>query len=513
MAKEFYAVSLKEMDLFLRSLGFTPLTLPNTIELVYGKIIKHNGHVLSQRVFTAINPNGNSRELGEDAIRVQLVVRHERDALLIGKTQKVLRLKTWAVNLRKVINAWEEQYKVCPGCGMPMTIRNGRDGKPFWGCSTYFKTKCDGKPKEQIVPVVAPKPTTKLVPAPAKPKHLPIYKGDGVSVNNIYRIPDDKISEAQARSVDLFLKTKSNLLLESRAGGGKTSLLKHICSDRKDGEKFVYVTFNRKNANKAKKEMPRGTWSNTTHSYLGKAVRDAVRGLPDTAELGKNDIVLDEIYPTMRSPERKRVRRMMAKLTALCKNFAVKPDDIVKIANIAEKYSFEFENDQEREVVVEGVKQVLTLSLPTAKYGKIYDWDDILWWFVMLDLKPSFYDVALIDELQDFNECQLIMVQRMLDIGMRIVSVGDPFQSVYRFRGADGKAFEHLNAMLEASKNGCAKVLLPESYRNSQAVIDYVINNTVVKDIKAAPGAIEGFVDDTYSYLEILDMVVADFGK
>lgn len=503
MAKKFHAITLQEMDLFLRSIGFAPIELPNTVEVVYGKNRLHNKHNLSLRVFTAINPNGESREIGTDAIRLQLMVQYGKEWLPIGQTKKVLRLDTWAKNLRAAITAWQDQYKVCPGCGMPMIIRNPSNGQPFWGCSTYFQTKCNGKPKPKIevVSVTQPKPAVK----PALRKTI-------APVNNVYRIPAEMISKSQAKVIELFTKTQTNLLLESRAGGGKTSLLKHLCSERQDGQKFVYVTFNRKNANKAKKEMPRGTWSNTTHSYLGKVIRESVRHLPETAERNKNSIILDEIYPLMGSPERKRIRQMISKLTALCKNFAIKPNDTIAIGNIAEKYSFEFDGDDERDTVIDGVNEVLILSLPDAKYGKIYDWDDILWWFVMLDLKPTYYDVAMIDELQDFNACQLIMVERMLAMGMRVISVGDPYQSVYRFRGADGKAFYQLNELLLADKDGCEKVLLPESYRNSKAVIEYVVENTVVKDIKAAPNAIEGLVDENHSYHEMLDMLVADFG-
>ena len=31
----------------------------------------------------------------------------------------------------------------CPKCGAPMVLKQGKTGQ-FWGCSEYFKTKCNG---------------------------------------------------------------------------------------------------------------------------------------------------------------------------------------------------------------------------------------------------------------------------------------------------------------------------------------------------------------------------------
>lgn len=145
----FQNITATEMSEFLTGQGFQQMTLPGTVELVYGKIVYVGDHRLSLRIYTAINPSGESREKGSDAIRVQLFWMYDGKPTPVGKAQKCLRVPSWRKNLQAAIDAHAqpEQFRVCPKCGSPMVIRHrGSDKAEFWGCSTWVKTKCDGRP-------------------------------------------------------------------------------------------------------------------------------------------------------------------------------------------------------------------------------------------------------------------------------------------------------------------------------------------------------------------------------
>ena len=92
MAARFYAISRDEIHEFLTNLGFQSLTLKGVVELVYGKIVRVGNHRLSLRIYSAVNPNGESREKGTDAIRVQVFhkVKNEekQDITPVGRSQK-----------------------------------------------------------------------------------------------------------------------------------------------------------------------------------------------------------------------------------------------------------------------------------------------------------------------------------------------------------------------------------------------------------------------------------------
>jgi superfamily I DNA/RNA helicase len=170
-------------------------------------------------------------------------------------------------------------------------------------------------------------------------------------------------------------------------------------------------------------------------------------------------------------------------------------------------------DEKELKEVIDITSEVLSLSLPNAKFGMLYDYNDMIWWPVMLKLKTSRYDVVLLDEIQDFNACQIDLITRLLQSNVRVIAVGDEFQAVYRFRGADSDAFEKVSSVLQKDTKGSATQLLSTNYRCGKKIIEWVVNNTIVKDIKAAPNAIEGEVKENVSYAWILDTLTKEYGS
>jgi hypothetical protein len=68
MPSRYYPISRNEIHEFLTSLCFRPLALSGVIELVYAKIVRVGDHRLSLRIYTAVDPGGESREKGKDAM-------------------------------------------------------------------------------------------------------------------------------------------------------------------------------------------------------------------------------------------------------------------------------------------------------------------------------------------------------------------------------------------------------------------------------------------------------------
>src|SRR5690606_20220220 len=57
-----------------------------------------------------------------------------------------------------------------------------------------------------------------------------------------------------------------------------------------------------------------------------------------------------------------------------------------------------------------------------------------------------------IDECQDLSRSQLAVALKYAKRGGRILSVGDPFQSIYGFTGADIKSFSTIEKTTKANK-------------------------------------------------------------
>lgn len=147
MGSRFYNITRDEMHQHLVGLGFQEMKLPNCVELVYGKIVHLQGHRCSLRIYTAINPNGQSREIGSDAIRLRLYFLVNGEAKPVGRPFRCLRVKNWRENITNATQNITADFKVCGKCGSPMALREGQNGE-FWGCIMYHSTGCKGKPKE-----------------------------------------------------------------------------------------------------------------------------------------------------------------------------------------------------------------------------------------------------------------------------------------------------------------------------------------------------------------------------
>ena len=89
---------------------------------------------------------------------------------------------------------------------------------------------------------------------------------------------------------------------------------------------------------------------------------------------------------------------------------------------------------------------------------------------------------VLVDEYQDTNRAQYRIVQLLTEEHRNLCVVGDPDQSVYRWRGAD------LRNILDFEKDfpDCRVVALEQNYRSTKRILDIasavIVNNTARKD-------------------------------
>lgn len=139
---EYTNITLEEMQDFLRQQGFKLLPakkLANTLEKVFAKRIDQKGFQLTLRIYTGITSSGNSRDVGKDAIRVNLFYRTndgKKIAKLLG-AKRVHRVKNWRMNLQKRIDAiLNMSIDICPKCKSPLVVRKSKNGD-FTGCTNY----------------------------------------------------------------------------------------------------------------------------------------------------------------------------------------------------------------------------------------------------------------------------------------------------------------------------------------------------------------------------------------
>ena len=104
------------------------------------------------------------------------------------------------------------------------------------------------------------------------------------------------------------------------------------------------------------------------------------------------------------------------------------------------------------------------------------DFDDLLMDAVLLlqrerELRDRYqyhYERILVDEFQDTNLAQYTLLQLLAGENRQLFVVGDPDQSIYRWRGADYRNVRRFQKDYPEAK----EVLLEQNYRSTQAILD-----------------------------------------
>jgi DNA helicase-2/ATP-dependent DNA helicase PcrA len=305
-----------------------------------------------------------------------------------------------------------------------------------------------------------------------------------------------KYNQAQKNAIEL---SKGPVLVIAGAGSGKTSvLIEHIIYLIKQEniklENILAVTFTNKAANEMKERIKKANilnnkvgysqnniWIGTYHSicvrmlhqyikYLGFNNNFNIYDSNDTKSLLKkciNNLDLDS--------KQYRVKAV-AGIIAKSKNELVNEDDFHEnaigfynkvIAKIYQKYQEEMFKNQSLDYG--------DLILKTVELFKKYP--DILSYY-----QKKFKHI-LIDEYQDINHAQYILIKLLSQKSNNIFAVGDPDQSIYKFRGAE------LSNIINFEEDfpECNVVKLEENYRSSDIILkgaDFVIKNNVYRKEK-----------------------------
>ena len=134
-------------------------------------------------------------------------------------------------------------------------------------------------------------------------------------------------------------------------------------------------------------------------------------------------------------------------------------------------------SDEELEIYITLHKKLLKEGNSIATSDKIIDYTDMLYLPTLLQLASKVqYGFVFVDECQDLSRAQLAIVSKYVRPGGRVLAVGDPFQSIYGFAGADADSFENVRKAFD-----CQPLMLTDCFRCPQSVIS--LAQTIRPDI------------------------------
>lgn len=323
-----------------------------------------------------------------------------------------------------------------------------------------------------------------------------------------------KATEAQLKIFDFVKNGKGNGIIDAVAGAGKTSTLMGCVMHIPNLDDVIYCAFNtsiRKELQKKFKAAKKNVKVSTIHSLGFQMLRATKEYKLDDRKY--NEIIKDPEFFESLVPEIDRIlgyhnHPTVAELKRLDEiRDALDWDDknalnegqqyvgkiIKKLLEINQKYRCTLEEDsiERYDVLVRhfGIFQpwecqytyyqdelacYFRAHQKLIKEGNsmaishgIMDYTDQLYLPRVLNLtSKKKYGFVFVDECQDLSRAQLYVVQQYLREDGRLMAVGDPYQSIYGFAGADCESFERVKNTFN-----CTVLGLTDCFRCPQVVI------------------------------------------
>ena len=269
-------------------------------------------------------------------------------------------------------------------------------------------------------------------------------------------------------------KTNTHLVVIARAGSGKTTTIVESLYHVPKGLNVVFCAFNKKIAEELSTRSPEGVDVMTLHSMGFRALRKVFpQAKPDTnksMDIAKN-LLGDE-------PEKRDDLFALVKTVAFAKGCLASTKE--EIDAILDGQGIEFTYD--RSAFIDYVLRALKLH---REQTNIIDFDDMIWFPIIYNMRLSFYDWVFLDECQDLNKAQIELAKRAVKSNGHIVSVGDNRQAIYQFRGADERAVQNIIDSLNADT-----LPLSVTYRCGKRIVE--LAQSIVPDFEAGDNNIDG---------------------
>ena len=181
----------------------------------------------------------------------------------------------------------------------------------------------------------------------------------------------------------------------------------------------------------------------------------------------------------------------MAKKLGIGVNGVCCIDDTKAWEDMIYNYGFDSYLDEDTETRLDkAIAASIWVLKESNKDTKVIDFDDMCYLPLIYNMRfPRWckFGLVVIDECQDLNITRMLMAEKSISAGGRIVAVGDPFQAIFAFTGAMSDSMEQI-----AKRFRCKTLPLSVNYRCGKTIVEEA--KKYVAHIVAHDDAIEGEV-------------------
>lgn len=276
-------------------------------------------------------------------------------------------------------------------------------------------------------------------------------------------------SPEQLSFFSALTSSPSSISLRACAGAGKTSTIVHGATLLPPHVFTVFLAFNKRIAEELKKRLPPSVQTGTFHSRCFRALG---RSLPKHPKVDE-DKIRKILKTNLKWEDFSSYSSFICKLISLAKSSGLGThllnDTVADWRSLIVHHGLTLDSqdlDEDRAITI--AQKALAESNSDLKS---IDFDDMLYLALLRKVTFDKASFIFVDEAQDTNGAQRELLKMMGNFPQfmpesRLITVGDPNQAIYGFRGADSSAMEKLEEEFSMTKMN-----LSVSWRCSKAVV------------------------------------------
>jgi DNA helicase II / ATP-dependent DNA helicase PcrA len=271
--------------------------------------------------------------------------------------------------------------------------------------------------------------------------------------------------------------TNGPLLILAGAGSGKTRVIAHriaylVAEQLAPADGLLAVTFTNKAAAEMRDRVEallgtncRSMWISTFHALCARLLR---REAPNIG-LSRDFVIYD-------SSDQQSVIKQVIKETGMDDGFHQPRDVLSRISHAKNQMEGPELFDKSWNMKEREIARLYSGYVRALKDASALDFDDLLLTTVdLFNRAPTVreryarkFQFVMVDEYQDTNRPQYLLIKQLASLHRNLAVVGDPDQSIYKWRGADLRNILDFETDFPES----VVVRLERNYRSTQVILD-----------------------------------------
>lgn len=289
----------------------------------------------------------------------------------------------------------------------------------------------------------------------------------------------------------------ASLVVDARAGAAKSSTIEMAAPAILPEHSPLALAFNKRIADELKPRLP-PYFTVKTMNALGHAAWATVRGKRLEVDQDKMFAIAKELAPQFQTGDSEADAGLIAQalqLTGMAKSQGLVPNGAPPHSRAPvddhpdswEDFAFTkgFELTDEAMMLA---RAMLKKSIDLAYQGRI-DFADQIYMSVLFGGSYPRHHTVIVDEAQDLSHLNHLQLKKATRT--RLIAVGDPYQAIYAFRGADSNSMTNLQDTVELEFQSLG---LTKSFRVPHLISERQLHH--VPDYGSMPWLGEGEVQD-----------------